>query len=245
MEKNQISCIHNASRECNELTDALMKGCVHCFLLFSEQEDFDINQKFHYNFTVIHLATTDILKIIFEEKRWKNQININETNDAGYTALHTSCALGPVHNVKTFERIKLLVENGIDLNIQSNIGESAIFFLFNNICMSRTTVDILEYMLEKKTDPNIQSLNGDHILKNLIKKMFMIGGAYDNEEYILECIHFLIDKERIYEELIYDAWNYMEKNNMVDIDILSIFQNWEKNLTLFIKEPSEEYSKSV
>jgi hypothetical protein len=232
--------IHNENVVCNELIDALMKGCVRCFLLFSESQDFDINQKFNYNFTTIHLATTDILKIIFSNEKMKNQLYLNEVNDAGYSALHTACAIGPMQNSKTNEKIIFLIENGIDINIRSKIDESAIFFLFNNICITQGTLDILEYMLEKKADPNIRNLNGDHILKNLIKKMFMVGGAYDNKKYILKCIQLLLDKEVLYEETIYDAWRYMEKYNVIDKDILSIFKEWENQSTLYIKEPSED-----
>lgn len=229
------NCI--TAEKCEKIFDAVLKKCMNCFLNYSN-ESINVNQKYSYELSIIHIADSQFLKIIFD--KWGNEIDINSTDLSGYTALHIACST-PLHDEESFERIKFLIDKRIDVNIQNKHKKTALHFVTSNIMISKITISILTYMLKNNADPNIKDFFGNHLLKNLIRKTKIKSQYSDcNIKYVIKSISILFDYEVLKEDIVKDARNYMLENDIYNDEVENIFKEWEERDLLKIKEPIVE-----
>lgn len=114
-------------------------------------------------FTAVEKNDYEMVEFLLEKN-----INVNDTTSTGLTALMLA---------KELEIIKLLVENGADINAKDNQGWTALtYFLSNN------TLEQLEYLFSKGGNINTKTNAGYNLLYYAI-----LNGS-------LETIEFLIKK---------------------------------------------------
>lgn len=116
-----------------------------------------------------------------------NGIDINQTYEFGETALHIAASEGKMDYVSLFldlganidvkdedgnsiiasgiysddpQMIALLIENGAQLNVQNNHGQTELFKAANNLRHNENDNAVLKYLLEHGSDPSIKDISG-------------------------------------------------------------------------------------
>lgn len=121
-----------------------------------------------------------------------NGIDINKTYDYGDTALHMAASNGQIDIVSSLlelganihangfdgnsvlssgvysddpEMIAFLIENGAQLNVQNNMGQTELFVAANSLRHNENDNAVLKYLLDHGSDPTIKDINGNTALE--------------------------------------------------------------------------------
>ena len=213
MEKNNAdysvssssSLVDVAQEELFDLIELGDKDKIENFLESSSNEIWDYRSKENDNSTILHVSVFkkqfEITELFVEDCKKKNKSGltkfINEKNDQGVTAIHYASFRG---NVKI---IKLLIENGADINISTNRELNVIHYA----CQGNRPNSLMYFYFQLKNANNANEISIDKSNTfSLLKKQDSGGStplhwaAYSSAEdvllYLINLDIFSNEKER-------------------------------------------------
>lgn len=139
----------------------------------------------------------------------KYNIDINSRINSGETALHIAC------NLQLVDIVKLLILNGINVNIQDFDHE----FTALHYCVNLNNKELVSILLKNGADPNIQDIVGNTVIHMAIS------------ENNLECLAMIVEdkSDRKTKPLNLNLWNFDGK-----IALLIALEINPPNLTKYI-----------
>ena len=108
---------------------------------------------------------TEVFKYLVEEK--KVDVNVKDVS-IGRTVLFDVCMDG------NLELVKILIENGADVNVKDVLGQTALF----NACENGNR-ELLEYMIKHGADVNVADKEGKTLLYFAKKNKYFNKGVID------------------------------------------------------------------
>ncbi len=112
---------------------------------------------------VFEAARTGDLEIV--KTHIKNGIDVNAKSKYGFTLLQTA-ALGSnlLEGEEILPIIKMLVEAGSDLKLESNDGRTALYLMAE----FSKSIEPVQYLIDKGANPDIKDNHGNHIVVNAL-----------------------------------------------------------------------------
>ena len=133
-------------------------------------------------FLIIHVNSIPNGHAILRNYVSTNKNEVNNKNSEGWTALHIAAINS---NKYSLETVKLLLDNGADINLTTVIGSTALMLAtaYSNKGSSLETVRLL---LENGTNVNLATKDGLTAL--------MLAAVYANTDSSLETVRLLLEK---------------------------------------------------
>lgn len=178
---------------------------------YTEMEYF-VNADWWNEKSLLHLAVKqDDFSLVKQCIQLK--ADVNKTDNCGYTALFYC---------KSLEMAKFLVDNGIDLNIISGFGETAVVSLYN-----RKNSDIIKYLAGIT---NLDFERGTNISSTLLEKMIIF------QEDDLSLFEFVLSRTNNKNRIDSNSNSYLMKavKNSKYLDVIMILV--ESGIDLYLKD---------
>ena len=104
-------------------------------------------------------------------------IDINETDDDGFTPLMFACSEG------NKEIVKLLVKSGADLNLQDNYGETCLMKVDSPDSIEKAN-EITKYLIENRANPYLKDNDNRTALEDPYTKSIYFDFVLNKIKYI-------------------------------------------------------------
>lgn len=121
------------------------------------------NHEISYNFTHLHKCVLMTYKYPelddYLEEYLKTCSTINAQCSRGYSALHLACCGNANYPVSNFRTVQILVNAGIDINLQDFIGNTALHMTIT-ICRASNVFNVVELLINSNAKINLQNIYG-------------------------------------------------------------------------------------
>ena len=169
-------------------------------------------------------------------------IDINETDDDGFTPLMFACSEG------NEEIVKLLVKSGADLNLQDNYGETCLMKVDSPDSIEKAN-EITKYLIENRANPYLKDKYNRTALKDPYTKSIYFDFVLNKIKYInskkkLAFAKIMINDKDIPEDIIRKILDLLELPSSKDINSLDK-DSLDKIIIMFNKISQEELSREI
>ena len=169
-------------------------------------------------------------------------IDINETDDDGFTPLMFACSEG------NEEIVKLLVKSGADLNLQDNYGETCLMKVDSPDSIEKAN-KITKYLIENRANPYLKDKYNRTALKDPYTKSIYFDFVLNKIKYInskkrLAFAKIMINDKDIPEDIIRKILDLLELPSSKDINSLDK-DSLDKIIIMFNKISQEELSREI
>ena len=169
-------------------------------------------------------------------------IDINETDDDGFTPLMFACSEG------NEEIVKLLVKSGADLNLQDNYGETCLMKVDSPDSIEKAN-KITKYLIENRANPYLKDKYNRTALEDPYTKSIYFDFVLNKIKYInskkrLAFAKIMINDKDIPEDIIRKILDLLELPSSKDINSLDK-DSLDKIIIMFNKISQEELSREI
>lgn len=129
-------------------------------VLIKNNAKFDIKNKRYKDFflSCVKNNKTELIRLFLE-----HNVNVNEKNEDGDTALCIACKQG-LSDYEFVYTIRLLLENGANINVKDSNGETPLM-----ISTKYKDSDIMKLFVQKGADVNVKDSNGETAIIKAVK----------------------------------------------------------------------------